>query len=153
MHGVHGGAVTFSVRVGLGLEQGLQTWSGLADWLQQLKVSYRSCWHKSPLGSVLVALMATRKGFGAICPDQHAGATWARDAAETKSPPAPATSSERPFETDCRCGAQGGDLRTALWTDDIEGTFEWGWHQRGRAAAVDIAESLDFLHSNGIVHR
>ena len=48
---------------------------------------------------------------------------------------------------------QGGDLRTALWTDDIEGTFEWGWHQRGRAAAVDIAEGLDFLHSNGIVHR
>ena len=48
---------------------------------------------------------------------------------------------------------QGGDLRTALWTDDIEGTFEWGWHQRGRAAAVDIAEGLNFLHSNGIVHR
>ncbi len=48
---------------------------------------------------------------------------------------------------------QGGDLRTALWTDDIEGTCEWGWRQRGRAVAVDIAEGLEFLHSNGIVHR
>ena len=48
---------------------------------------------------------------------------------------------------------QGGDLRTALWTDDIEGTDEWGWHQRGRAAALDVAEGLNFLHCNGIVHR
>ena len=48
---------------------------------------------------------------------------------------------------------QGGDLRTALWTDDIEGTCQWGWRHRGRAVALDIAEGLDFLHSNGIVHR
>lgn len=48
---------------------------------------------------------------------------------------------------------QGGDLRTALWTDDIEGTYEWRWHRRGRAAAIDVAEGLNFLHSNGIVHR
>ena len=57
-----------------------------------------------------------------------------------------------PMTWSCAC-IQGGDLRTALWTDDIEGTREWGWRQRGRAVAIDVAEGLDFLHSNGIVHR
>ena len=47
------------------------------------------------------------------------------------------------------CIWQGGDLTDAIRSSR---NAEFGWFNRGRSVALDIARGLEFLHSNRIVH-
>lgn len=46
---------------------------------------------------------------------------------------------------------EGGDLRSRLRSTSDSAT--WGWYERGKGAALDVARGLHFLHSHGVVHR
>ncbi|KAK9802644.1 hypothetical protein WJX73_010566 [Symbiochloris irregularis] len=43
---------------------------------------------------------------------------------------------------------EGGDLWTALSQHDSE----FQWYKRGRTVAYDVAQALNYLHSNNVIH-
>ncbi|KAL4457658.1 hypothetical protein ABPG75_012523 [Micractinium tetrahymenae] len=47
---------------------------------------------------------------------------------------------------------EGGDLRTRIRELDAEGRRVFGWHQRGRKVALDVACALNYLHSSTYTH-
>lgn len=47
---------------------------------------------------------------------------------------------------------EGGDLRTRNAETDAAGRRTFGWHQRGKTVALDVATALHYLHTSSYTH-
>jgi hypothetical protein len=47
---------------------------------------------------------------------------------------------------------EGRDLHTRLGTVNKAGERLFGWYQRGKTAALDVARALHYLHSHSLTH-
>lgn len=48
---------------------------------------------------------------------------------------------------------EGGDLHSALMKDGRIGSNRFGWYNKGKVVALEVARGLHFLHTSGVIHR